>query len=153
MRRFGPPHSPDIIPDMGKTCVQIVNELLDQAKGKIRIDVVDDYAYPQPVDVICRIVGVPLKDEPLFHAWIADVMAGIFDVGPEIETEEGQRRRENDQGQCVGAGEIHDRAGRRGRRETAWAQNDFADGARRRATRADVCGICSSMSMASGTED
>jgi fatty acid omega-hydroxylase len=25
MRRFGPPHSPDIIPDMGKTCVQIVN--------------------------------------------------------------------------------------------------------------------------------
>jgi hypothetical protein len=33
------------------------------------------------VDVICRIVGVPLKDEPLFHAWIADVMAGIFDVG------------------------------------------------------------------------
>ena len=27
------------------------------------------------------------------HAWIADAMAGIFDLGPEIETEEGQARR------------------------------------------------------------
>jgi fatty acid omega-hydroxylase len=93
MRHFGPPHSPDLIPSMEAACKQIVNELLDNAKGKTRIDVVDDYAYPLPVDVICRIMGVPLADEPLFHAWITDVMAGLFDVGPEIETEEGQRRK------------------------------------------------------------
>ena len=48
-----------------------------------------------PVEVICHILGVPIEDEPLLHAWVADAMAGIFDLGPEIETEEGQARRAN----------------------------------------------------------
>jgi len=93
MRYFGPPHSPDVIPSQEPLCQQIVNDLLDKAMGKTRIDVVDEFAYPLPVDVICHILGVPLEDEPQFHAWIADAMAGIFDLGPEIETEEGQARR------------------------------------------------------------
>ena len=93
MRHFGPPHAPHVIPDMEPECVRIVNSMLDKAKGKKRIDVVDDYAYPLPVTVICRMMGVPLKDEPQFHAWIADAMAGL-DLGPEAATEEGQRRME-----------------------------------------------------------
>ena len=93
MRHFGPPHSPHVIPDMEPECVRIVNGLLDKAKGKKRIDVVDDYAYTLPVTVICRIMGVPMKDEPLFHGWIADVMAGS-ELGPDAATEEGQRRKE-----------------------------------------------------------
>jgi fatty acid omega-hydroxylase len=93
MRHFGPPHSPDLIPGMESECQRIVNDLLDKAKGKTRIDVVDEYAYPLPVTVICQILGVPLRDEPLFHAWIADLMAGA-DLGPEADTDEGQRRGE-----------------------------------------------------------
>jgi cytochrome P450 len=93
MRFFGPPHSPDVIPGQETLCKQIVNELLDKATGKTGIDVVDEFAYPLPVDVICRILGVPLEDEPKFHAWIADAMAGVFDLGPEITTEEGQARK------------------------------------------------------------
>jgi fatty acid omega-hydroxylase len=93
MRHFGPPHSPDLIPSMELECQRIVNELLDKAKGKSRIDVVDEYAYPLPVAIICQILGVPVQDEPLFHAWIADLMAGA-DMGPEAATDEGQRLRE-----------------------------------------------------------
>jgi fatty acid omega-hydroxylase len=93
MRFFGPPHSPDLIPSQEPLCKQIVNELLDAAMGQTRIDVVDDFAYPLPVNVICRIIGVPIEDEPLFHAWIADTLAGLFDLGPDIATEEGQARR------------------------------------------------------------
>lgn len=93
MRHFGPPHSPHVIPDMEPMCVRFVNDMLDKAKGKKRIDVVDDYAYPLPVAVICRIMGVPLRDEPQFHAWIADTMAGA-EVGPDAATEEGKRRKE-----------------------------------------------------------
>jgi fatty acid omega-hydroxylase len=101
MRFFGPPHSPDVIPSQEPLCKQIVTELLDKASekapekpiDKTRIDVVDDFAYPLPVNVICRIIGVPIEDEPQFHTWIADAMAGIFDVGPEIATEEGRARR------------------------------------------------------------
>jgi cytochrome P450 len=93
MRHFGPPHAPDLIPSMEPECQRIVNDLLDKAKGKTRIDVVDEYAYLLPVTVICQIMGVPLKDEATFHAWIADALAGI-DFGPEAATEEGQRRAE-----------------------------------------------------------
>ncbi|MBV8893607.1 MAG: cytochrome P450, partial [Acidobacteria bacterium] len=93
MRHFGPPHSPHVIPDMEPECVRIVNDMLDKAKRKKRIDVVDDYAYPLPVAVICRIMGVPFKDEPHLHDWIADFMAGT-EVGPDAGTEEGQRRKE-----------------------------------------------------------
>ena len=92
MRHFGPPHSPDLIPGMEPECKRIVNDLLDKARGKTRIDVVDEYAYPLPVTIICQILGVPLKDEPLFHGWIADLMAGA-DMGPEAATDEGQRLR------------------------------------------------------------
>lgn len=93
MRFFGPPDSPDLIPGLEPMCQRIVNELLDKATGKTRTDLVDDFAYPLPVNVICRIMGVPIDDEPQFHAWIADIAAGIFDLGPDIQTGEGQVRR------------------------------------------------------------
>ena len=93
MRHFGPPHSPDLIPNMEADCQRVVNTLLDKARSKTRIDVVDDYAYPLPVAVICKILGVPLKDEPKFHGWIETMMAGL-DLGPEAATEEGKHRLE-----------------------------------------------------------
>src|SRR5271170_4699862 len=93
MHFFGPPDSPDLIPSQEPLCQQIVNEMLDKAMGKSRMDVVDEFAYPLPVNVICRIMGVPIEDEPQFHAWLADITAGIFDLGPDIQTEEGQARR------------------------------------------------------------
>jgi fatty acid omega-hydroxylase len=93
MRFFGPPHSPDLIPAQEPLCQQIVNELLDRAIGSTRLDIVDDFAYPLPVTIICRIMGVPIEDEPQFHRWIADSISGLFDVGPDIATEEGQARR------------------------------------------------------------
>jgi cytochrome P450 len=94
MYGFGPPHSPDLIPSMGPEISKLCNEMLDKAKGKTRIDIVDDYAYPVPVTVICKIMGVPLKDEPQFHAWIHDAMAGLMDMGPEAATKEGKIRAE-----------------------------------------------------------
>jgi cytochrome P450 len=94
MRHFGPPHCPDLIPQMEADIQKLCNESLDKIKasGKTRFDVVDDYAYPVPVAVICKLLGVPLKDERQFHLWIHDMMAGILTVGPELATEEGKIR-------------------------------------------------------------
>ena len=91
MRHFGPPHTPDLIPSMEPYVAQLANDLLDavKARGGTRMDVVDDFSYPIPVAVICRIMGVPLADEPKFHAWIFDFMRGA-DLGPEAKTEEGR---------------------------------------------------------------
>ena len=92
MRHFGPPHSPDLIPSMESECRRIVNEMLDKANGKTRMDVVDDYAYPLPMTIICRVMGVPMRDEPQLHDWVFDIMQGIYDLGPEMASEEGQLR-------------------------------------------------------------
>ncbi|OBF47488.1 cytochrome [Mycobacterium sp. 852002-50816_SCH5313054-b] len=91
MRHFGPPHSPDVIPGMEPFVVRLANETLDRAKarGKARLDVVEDFAYPIPVAVICQILGVPVEDEPMFHGWIFDFMMGS-DLGPEGATDEGR---------------------------------------------------------------
>jgi cytochrome P450 len=93
MRHFAPPHSPDVIPKMEPDIQRLCNELLDGVKtsGANTFDVVDDYAYPVPVAVICQLLGIPLEDEPMFHAWIFDFMAGL-DMGPEAATDEGQVR-------------------------------------------------------------
>ncbi len=91
MRHFGPPHSPDLIPGMEPFVVRLANELLDKVRdrGATRMDVVEDFAYPIPVAVICKILGVPVEDEPMFHGWIFDFMMGT-DLGPEGATDEGR---------------------------------------------------------------
>jgi cytochrome P450 len=90
MRHFGPPHMPDLVSNQEAGIKRIVTDLLDKLKGKTRIDAVDEFAYPLPVSVICRILGVPEQDEKRFHAWIEAAMDGI-DLGPEASSEEGQR--------------------------------------------------------------
>src|ERR1700682_1156109 len=93
MRHFAPPHSPHVIPNMETDIQQLCNDLLDgiRDKGGNTFDVVDDYAYPVPVALICKVLGIPLKDEPTFHGWIFDFMAGA-DMGPDAATEEGRAR-------------------------------------------------------------
>jgi cytochrome P450 len=90
MRHFGPPHSPHMISDVEPEIRRIVDGLLDKMKGKTRIDVVDEFAYPLPVTVICKILGVPLEDEPRFHAWIETALDAL-DFGPEGASAEKQR--------------------------------------------------------------
>jgi fatty acid omega-hydroxylase len=93
MRHFGPPHSPRLVADLEPQIHRIVAGLLDRFKGKARIDVVDEFAYPLPVTVICQVLGVPREDEPRFHAWIQAFLDGL-DFGPEGASEEQQRLKE-----------------------------------------------------------
>ena len=91
MRHFGPPHTPDLIPSLEGFVVDKANELLDKvkARGRTRMDVVEDFAYPIPVSVIFRVMGAPIEDEPKFHGWVTDFMQAA-DVGPERMNPEGQ---------------------------------------------------------------
>ncbi|MEV6566079.1 cytochrome P450 [Streptomyces kronopolitis] len=90
MRSFGPPHTPDRIDGMHEDITRIVRDLLAGLQGKERFDVVDDFAYPLPVTVICRLLGVPHEDEPRFRAWSDAIVAG-FDPTPDEDPEERQR--------------------------------------------------------------
>src|SRR5215831_20958024 len=56
MRHFGPPHDPERIDSMRPWFVEVATSLIDNFRGGNRVDVVDDFAYPFPVTVICRIL-------------------------------------------------------------------------------------------------
>ncbi|MEU7966343.1 cytochrome P450 [Streptomyces sp. NPDC049097] len=76
-RPFGPPHSPRRIDSMRGELAEIVTDLIDDFRDAGQIDLVDRFAYPFPVTVICRLLGVPRADEPRFRAWVDPIVAGL----------------------------------------------------------------------------
>ncbi|GAB7029304.1 cytochrome P450 [Streptomyces sp. NPDC021749] len=90
MRSFGPPHNPGRIDALHGEITRLVQELLAQLRTKDRIDLVDEFAYPLPVTVICRLLGVPTEDEPTFRGWSDAIVSG-FDPTPGVDPAERQR--------------------------------------------------------------
>ncbi|GHE02623.1 cytochrome P450 [Streptomyces alanosinicus] len=74
---FGPPHRPRRIENMRGELGPIVNGLFDGLADKRQFDLVDEFAYPFPVTVICRLLGVPRDDEPKFRAWVDPLVASL----------------------------------------------------------------------------
>jgi cytochrome P450 len=87
--------TPARVGGMHNRVVALVDELLDAKLGHSQLDVVDDFAYPLPVTVICELLGVPREDEHRFHVW-ADTLAHSLDPdrGEEEVAEETQAFRE-----------------------------------------------------------
>ncbi|MCX5175236.1 cytochrome P450 [Streptomyces virginiae] len=86
-RPFGPPHSPHRVHDMRGELGGIVSDLIDGIVGADsleRIDLVEQFSYPFPVTVICRLLGVPHEDESRFHGW-ADTLAASLDPDPDVD--------------------------------------------------------------------
>jgi cytochrome P450 len=77
MRHFGPPHTPGRVDDMAADLGQIVSRLIDGFADQAEVDIVDQLAYPFPVTVICKLLGVPREDEPRFHTWVEALVQAI----------------------------------------------------------------------------
>ncbi|GAA3582921.1 cytochrome P450 [Nonomuraea rosea] len=92
MHHFGPPHSPGLIDGLRPEMLAITTGLIDGIAGKRQADVVDEVAYPLPVAVICRLLGVPQEDEPQFHAW-ADQIIETLGPGEEDRAERERLRQ------------------------------------------------------------
>lgn len=58
--------SPRVVKALEPQVSNLVSGLLDAVEQTGRFEVVADLAYPLPVAVICRLLGVPLEDEPQF---------------------------------------------------------------------------------------
>ncbi|HEY0225515.1 MAG TPA: cytochrome P450 [Mycobacterium sp.] len=59
--------APRVVSALQPEITALVDGLLDQIAERGRFDVVEDFAYPLPVAVICRLLGVPIEDEPQFN--------------------------------------------------------------------------------------
>ncbi|SFQ71207.1 hypothetical protein SAMN05421854_120102 [Amycolatopsis rubida] len=79
---------------------QLAGELVDAAGGRTA-DLVENFALPLPVAVICELLGVPVAGWPKFRVWSDRILS------TSETTAEGVR------GQRSGAPGVHERAHRR----------------------------------------
>jgi cytochrome P450 len=69
--------SPELIRGLRPRIEEVARELLDAHDQQPRLDIVDDFAYPLPVTIICELLGVPREDEALFHTWVDQLILGL----------------------------------------------------------------------------
>lgn len=88
--------APRVVSALQPDISSLVDGLLDRVAEKGQLEVVEDFAYPLPVAVICRLLGVPLEDEPQFSrasallAQALDPFSTITGVPPEVANERQQ---------------------------------------------------------------
>jgi cytochrome P450 len=70
---------------------QIVDGLLDEVEARGSMDLVEEFAYPLPVRVICEMLGVPVKDHERFKAWGLDIARGLDAIMLPPDSEVGRR--------------------------------------------------------------
>jgi len=55
---------------------EITDELLAAMTGRDRVDLIDAFAFPLPIQVICELLGVPAADRDSFRAWTTVIVGG-----------------------------------------------------------------------------
>jgi pimeloyl-[acyl-carrier protein] synthase len=56
---------------------EIVDGLLARVEHRRAMDLIDEFAYPLPVLVICEMLGVPVEDHERFRQWGLDIARGL----------------------------------------------------------------------------
>jgi cytochrome P450 len=69
--------TPRVVEALRPHIQQIVDGLLERVEGASTMDLIEDFAYPLPVTVICEMLGVPVEDHERFKGWSLDVARGL----------------------------------------------------------------------------
>jgi cytochrome P450 len=67
--------TPRVVEGMKPRILQLVEEAVDGALGRGRLDIVSDIAYPLSLTVICELLGVPTGDRFRFRQWSEEMVA------------------------------------------------------------------------------
>lgn len=70
--------SPKVVRGLESDIIGLVDGLLDKVEDSGEFEVIGDLAHPLPVAVICRLLGVPVEDEPKF-SWASELLAQGLD--------------------------------------------------------------------------
>ena len=93
-RYFGPPGNAGMVSGMEPEIRRFVDALADALPGSGQADLVDRFAYPLPVSVICGLLGVPEHDEPQFRSWTEGIVKGLDAAAQEGAADLVRRRDE-----------------------------------------------------------
>ena len=79
--------TPRVVEGLRPRIQQIVDGLLDGVTARGSMDLIEEFAYPIPVIVICEMLGVPVEDHERFKGWSLDIARGLdlIWLGPESE--------------------------------------------------------------------
>jgi cytochrome P450 len=84
--------TPKVVEGLRPRIHQLVDDLLDAAAERGTIEVIEDLAYPLPVNVICEMIGVPPEDHVKFREWSREA-ARSLDPEEVLPPEVLERRR------------------------------------------------------------
>jgi cytochrome P450 len=69
--------TPKVVESLRARTQEVVDELLDAALEADRVDLLEEFAYPLPVRIICDLLGVPVEDEDRFKVWSNALARGL----------------------------------------------------------------------------
>jgi cytochrome P450 len=79
--------TPRVVEALRPRIQEIVDGLLDHVQRAGTMDLIEEFAYPIPVNVICEMLGVPVEDHEQFKGWSLDLARGLDSImlGPDSE--------------------------------------------------------------------
>ena len=79
--------TPRVVERLRPRVQEIVDGLLDRVERAGTMDLIEEFAYPIPVNVICEMLGVPVEDHEQFKGWSLDLARGLDSImlGPESD--------------------------------------------------------------------
>ncbi len=69
--------TPRVVEGLRPHIQAIVDDLLARVDGTHSMDLMEAFAYPLPVIVICQMLGVPVEDRERFKEWGLDIARGL----------------------------------------------------------------------------
>ena len=50
--------------------VRVDDLVATKGTGRVELDLIEDFAYPLPVEIFCQMLGIPEEDHPVFRFWV-----------------------------------------------------------------------------------
>jgi pimeloyl-[acyl-carrier protein] synthase len=72
--------TPRVVDGLRPRIQQIVDRLISRAEAAGSMDLIEEFAYPIPVNVICEMLGVPVEDHDQFKGWSLDIARGLDSI-------------------------------------------------------------------------
>ncbi|MCM3160787.1 cytochrome P450 [Metabacillus litoralis] len=69
--------TPRMVEKLRERIEEITVDLLDRVQQKGEMKLIEDFAFPLPIKVICEMLGVPVKDQYKFQEWSNSLMESV----------------------------------------------------------------------------
>ena len=68
--------TPRMAEQLAPRITEVASELIEQARPRGRIDLIQDFAYPLPIRIIAELLGIPVEEQATFRRWSETLITG-----------------------------------------------------------------------------